>query len=66
MVMNRDLRIRLTKRQHEIIKSNAENAGKGISEFCREKILSPTFQMESSINRIKESVQKIEKLIDNF
>lgn len=63
MVMNRDLRIRITKLQHEIIKNKAEIEGKNVSEFCRQRILSNSHKMETMVKDVWQKVCHIPKNI---
>ncbi len=56
MALTRDLRIRVSKLQREIIRNNAEIEGKNISGYCRERILSPNLRVEKLVREIHETV----------
>jgi uncharacterized protein (DUF1778 family) len=58
MVLNRELRIRISKAQHELIKQQAELEGRNISSLCREKILLPNHALEKMVRDIHEIVMK--------
>jgi uncharacterized protein (DUF1778 family) len=58
MALNRDLRIRVSRIQHEIIKNNAEIEGKTLSDYAREKILASNHRTEKMIREIFEKVVK--------
>jgi len=62
MAKNRELRIRISGRQHEIIKNYAEIEGKSISTFSRERILTPSHKTEMMIREIHDNVVNKEKL----
>ena len=57
MVYTRDIRIKVTSLQYEIIKNKAQVAGyKTVSDFIRETILSVDFSMEKLIKEIYEII----------
>ena len=53
MVYTRDIRIKVTSLQYEIIKNKAQVSGyKTVSDFIRETILNVDFSMEKLIKEI--------------
>ena len=57
MVYTRDIRIKVTSLQYEIIKNKAQVAGyKTVSDFIRETILNLDFSMEKLIKQIYEVI----------
>ena len=57
MVYTRDIRIKVTSLQYEIIKNKAQVAGyKTVSDFIRETILNVDFSMEKLIKEIYEVI----------
>jgi hypothetical protein len=59
MVMTRDIRIKVTALQYEIIKSKAQVAGfRSLSHYIRETVLNTDFSAEKLIRQIHELVVK--------
>ncbi len=59
MVYTRDIRIKVTSLQYEIIKNKAQVSGyKTVSDFIRETILNVDFSMEKLIKEIHEMIMK--------
>ena len=57
MVFTRDIRIKVTALQYEIIKNKAQVAGyKTVSEFIRDSIMNIDFSMEKLIKEIHEMI----------
>ena len=57
MVYTRDIRIKVTALQYEIIKNKAQVAGyKTVSDFIRETTLNVDFSMEKLIKEIHEII----------
>lgn len=57
MVYTRDIRIKVTSLQYEIIKNKAQVSGyKTVSDFIRETILNVDFSMEKLIKEIHEII----------
>ena len=62
MALTRDIRIKVTALQYEIIKNKAQVSGfKSVSAFIRDVILKVDFSMEKMIKEIHEIVVKGEK-----
>lgn len=57
MVYTRDIRIKVTALQYEIIKNKAQVSGyKTVSDFIRETVLNVDFSMEKLIKEIHEII----------
>ena len=59
MAQTRDIRIKVTSNQFEIIKNNANNDGhKTISSYIRQRILNKNDEIEEMLKKIYEELNK--------
>ena len=57
MAFTRDIRIKITSLQYEIIKNKAQVAGyKSVSAFIRDTVMNVDFSMEKLIKQIHEII----------